>query len=150
MAAKHLSDEDRQFVMQARPMNIAEMRLGELARDYASRPELQELGEKLIQDHTGTNHRLMQIISGSDVKAPDRMDAGHQKIEQRLLELEGDDFDRAFLRAQLEDHQQMVSLFEREAKEGEDPELKQFARGCVPVLQQHLQQIQGMASSMRA
>lgn len=149
MAPKKLSDKDRKFVMQARPMNLAEVKLGELARDYASHDELRKLGEMLIQDHSDTNRQLMQIMRGSDVKAPDQMDPEHQKIEERLLELEGEDFDKEFVRTQMKDHQQMISLFEREAKEGEDPDLKEFAKGCVPVLQHHLQQLRGLASSMR-
>ena len=44
------------------------------------------------------------------------------------------------------DHKKTVSLFEKEAKSGKDPELKQFAATLLPDLQKHLQ----MAESVEA
>lgn len=150
MVSRRLSDQDREFVLQAQPMNIAEVKLGELARDYAWHNDVKQLGRKLMQDHNEANRKLAEMARNAGIGTSDQMDLQHQQIEDRLLELEGDEFDREFLRAQLNDHQRMISLFEREASEGEDPDIRKFAQGHVPVLQQHMRQIQGMTSSMRA
>ena len=49
------------------------------------------------------------------------------------------EFDHAYMAGQLADHEEAVSLFTREAKEGKDAELKAFAAKTLPALQEHLQ-----------
>jgi anaerobic selenocysteine-containing dehydrogenase len=62
-------------------------------------------------------------------------------VLNRLLNLiiESGGVDRAYMAGQLADHEQAVSLFTAEAKEGQDAELKAFAAKTLPALQGHLQ-----------
>ena len=48
-------------------------------------------------------------------------------------------FDREYLEAMIDDHEDMVKTFEKHAKDGEDAETVAYARKHLPKLQQHLQ-----------
>lgn len=146
---RQLSEQDRDFVMQARPMGLAEVKMSQLARDYAARPEVREFAEHMIKDHGDANKRLMQILRKTDVSPPSEPDAEHQELMDQLYELEGDDFDKEYLRTQVQDHEHHVQIYEHEANAGQDPEIREFAKGCVPVLQRHLNQVKSLASTMR-
>lgn len=65
---------------------------------------------------------------------------------QRLMGLKGSAFDAAYARDMVKDHQQDVAEFRKEARAGQDPALKAFARKTLPVLQQHLQMAQAVSS----
>lgn len=147
--ARQLSDQDRKFVLEARPMGLAEVKMSQLARDYAAHSEVRQFAARMIEDHTDANRRLMQILRKTDIQPPSEPDAEHQEIMDQLYELEGEDFDKEYVRTQVQDHEHHVQLYEREAEKGEDPEIKEFAKGCVPILQRHLDQVKNLASSTR-
>lgn len=149
MTAKRLGEEDRRFVMRARPTGLAEIKLSELARDRASRRDVKVFAENMVLDHANTDEQLMRIVSASDVKPPEQMDLEHQGIEQHLRALEGDTFDREYLRVQARDHERLIALFAHESDEGEDEELADFAQRCLPLLRRHLRNIQDLTSALR-
>ncbi len=61
-----------------------------------------------------------------------------QKMESRLAGLSGERFDRSYIKGQIHAHEAMLKLFQAEADEGRDRDLKAFAAQTVPVIQQHL------------
>lgn len=146
---KSLSDSDRQFVLELRPAEIAEIKLSELAEEYASHKEVQVFARNLALEHGNTEQQLMGLIEDVNIAPPDNMDPEHRKIEQRLLELDGDPFDREYLRTQERDHVHIINLFRREADEGLDPELTDFARRCLPLLERHLHNVRELTASLR-
>jgi len=59
-----------------------------------------------------------------------------------LQKLNGDAFDKAFVKQIVKDHQKDIKYFEKEQNSLKDPQLKSFARQTLPVLQEHLQMAQ--------
>lgn len=147
--AKNLSEQDALFVMQALPIGIAEIKMSEVAADYASDPRLKQLAQQIMRDHSRADRALMQMVRGTDIELPDAPDAAHEKVIDKLWSLEGSEFDRAYVTAQLRDHEQALRLFEREARNGRDPALKRYAQECLPVLQERLRSVQDMAQAIQ-
>jgi putative membrane protein len=58
-------------------------------------------------------------------------------MRDRLAQLRGDAFDRAYMRAMVEDHDKAQKLFRQEAQSGQDPDIKRFARETLSVIEQH-------------
>ena len=143
-----LSEQDATFVMQARPMGLAEIKMSELAADYASNPQLKQLAQRIVQDHASANRMLLQMVRGSDLDLPDEVDAAHEKLIDKLWSLEGSEFDRTYAQAQVRDHERAVALFEREAQSGRDPALKEYAQRYLPMLQAHLDRVRAVARSL--
>ena len=46
------------------------------------------------------------------------------------------------------DHQKTIKLFENEAQNGQDTQVKAFAKAMLPTLQAHLQEAQALQSNM--
>jgi len=49
----------------------------------------------------------------------------------------------------VKDHEQAVSLFEKESKKGDSDELKQFASTTLPTLQEHLKMARGLTQQKK-
>jgi putative membrane protein len=79
-------------------------------------------------------------VERGKVKAdlPTAMDAEHQKKLDELRALNGQEFDVAYDKAQLQGHKDAVALFESYAKNGDNPDLKKWAAKTLPHLKQHL------------
>jgi putative membrane protein len=65
-----------------------------------------------------------------------------------LQNLSGTEFDKAYVKAMVKDHQEDVKAFQKEADKGKDPGIKTFASHTLPVLQQHLSKIQTIQSTI--
>ncbi len=61
----------------------------------------------------------------------------HEKQMTKLQSLSGKRFDTTYLKGQEKDHALMLKTFEAEVKNGQDPDLKQFAQTTIPVIEAH-------------
>ena len=128
---------DQGFVDKAATGGMAEVKLSKLAMDKGQSAEVKQFARKMVEDHSKANMELKQIAEKQDLTVPAKMDAQHQQIYDRLTKLEGADFDKEYMRAMTNDHDETVKLFKEQSKSGRDPELKQFAMKTLPVLEKH-------------
>ena len=96
----------------------------------------------MVTDHSQANQELQAIAKQQNLTLPTRPDAASAATEQRLQSSSGSAFDSAYARDMVEDHQQDVADFQKEASSGQDPAPKAFAQKYLPVLQHHLQMAQ--------
>lgn len=145
MTGGQLGSTDRKFVMEAAMGGMMEVELGRLAVERASSEGVRQFGQRMIDDHTRANQQLMQIASGLGVTPPAALDAKHTAMVAKMARLSGAEFDRAYIKQMVKDHQKMVALFQREAARGMQPDLRGFASQTLPALQEHLQMARSMA-----
>jgi putative membrane protein len=137
---------DQIFAMMAAVGGLEEVQLGKLAADRAASPEVQQLAQRLVEDHTKANQELMSIAEKKDIDVPDELDDVHEDVVELFSELEGASFDREYVRYQVMHHEKNTAGFAVQAKDGQDTELKAFAAKQLPVLQGHLQQLRELAA----
>ena len=141
-----VSVADQIFAMMAAGGGLEEVQLGKLAADQAASPEVKQLAQRLVEDHSKANQELMSIAKKKDIDVPDELDDMHEDVVELFSELEGGSFDREYVRYQLMHHEKDAAGFAVQAKDGEDPELKAFAAKQLPILQGHLQQLRELAA----
>ena len=142
------SRSDRQFIDKAVNDGLAEVKLGQLASEKASNPEVKQFAQRLVQDHTKANTQLKQIAQAEGVRVEDDLESKHRKVQDRLSKLSGEAFDRAYMEHMVEDHQKAVKLFEKQSKDASNPQVKQFASSTLPTLQEHLREAQRLQAEV--
>ena len=130
--------DDKKFVKDAALGGMAEVELGKLATQKAASDEVKQFGQKMVDDHTKANDQLKQVAAKESISIPDALDSKHQSRINKMSKLSGPDFDKAYIKDQVKDHQQDVNEFKSEADNGSDPNIKQFASSTLPTLQEHL------------
>lgn len=130
--------DDKKFIKDAALGGMAEVELGKLATQKASSDAVKQFGQKMVDDHTKANDQLKEVASKESIPIPDALDSKHESRINKLSKLSGPDFDKAYIKDQVKDHQQDVSEFKSEADNGTDPNIKQFASSTLPTLEQHL------------
>lgn len=142
-ANAQLKGSDKAFFEKAAQGGMAEVEMAKLALERASSADVKSFAETLQRDHTTANQKLMQIAQQKGLDAPKQLSAEQRKTLDKLSNLKGDEFDKAFMKeAGMKDHKKDIQLFERQAKEGKDAELKAFASETLPTLKSHLQMAQ--------
>jgi putative membrane protein len=127
-----------QFVMKASESGLAEVNLSRLAEERASDPEVKKFAQHMVQDHTKANQELLGVVNRKQLRAAQQMDRKHQELMDKLTQMRGADFDRAYMDAMVKDHEETVSLFQAASKGMDDSDLKGFASKTLPTLQEHL------------
>jgi putative membrane protein len=147
--ADNLAPADSMFVRKAAEGGMAEVKLGELAKERASNPAVKNFGDRMVRDHSKAGDQLKLIASKKGVTLRDSMNAKDKALYDRLSRLSGEAFDKAYMRAMIEDHQEDVSEFRQESQSAKDPDVRQFASTALPTLQEHLRLAQSTGSQGR-
>lgn len=129
------------FLKEAAQGGIAEVELAEVAQERATRKEVKELAKKIEDHHKKANDQLKSIAKKKDVDLPDDPAEQHKQTKERLEKLEGPQFDQAYLKTMVQEHQKDIKKFEQQAK-AKDPDVQQFASQTLPTLREHLKQAQ--------
>src|SRR5262245_28309916 len=113
--ADAVSSGDRQFLIKAAQDGLAEVKVGQLAVDRGMSNQVRELGRRMVEDHARANQDLARIADRLGVELPTTPTVTKQAQYDHLKRLPRDQFDRAFLRLEARDHDQAISMFERQA-----------------------------------
>ncbi len=137
--------DDKTFLRDAAIDGMVEVELAKLAVQRASNDSVKQLGQQMVDDYTKANDELKQIASKENINVPDSLDSKHQSQVDKLSNLSGANFDRAYIKEELKDHRQDVKEFQNEAENGSKPEVKNFASKILPMLQEHLNTLKDLS-----
>jgi putative membrane protein len=137
---------DQKFLKEAAGGGAAEVQLGQLALERAASPEVKQLAQRMIDEHSKTNARLAETLAAQGVSVSSELPSEAYRSYEKLSKLSGASFDRAYLQDLVKDHRKGVQLYEEQARNGKDPALRQFAATTLPTLRDHLQQAERMAA----
>jgi len=143
-----LTSGDREFAMKAATGGRHEVELGRLAADRASNSDVKAFGDRMVKDHSQAGDELMQITSKLGITIPTEDDATFKQMHDRLSNLKGADFDKAYMSEMLEDHQKDLSEIQTYANSGNSPELKQWATKTATMVRDHLQMAETTAAKV--
>ncbi len=137
-SSSSLSTSDRNFINKAAAGGLAEVEIGKLAQEKAESQQAKELAAKLVQDHSKADQQLKQIAATRGIDVPDKLDKSAEREIDKLKKLSGAKFDHEFASHEVSDHKKDIKDFGKEAKSSKDEDLKSFASGAMPTLQEHL------------
>ena len=139
--------DSKQFAMKAAEGGMLEVKLAQLAQQKSQSNDVKELARQLEQDHTQANQQLMQVAKQKNIDLPKDLQGECQETYQAFQQLQGSDFDNAFLLYNVKDHLADIMMFQKEAKSGTDQDIRQWAAQTLPKLQQHAQHIRTVAQA---
>lgn len=134
-----MSSQDRNFVMDAAMGGMMEVELGRVAAQRGTSEAVKQFGQRMVDDHGAANQELMSLAASKGMTLPAALDEKHQEHVTKLSAMSGAEFDRAYSKMMLSDHEKDVKEFERQTTKASDPEIRGFATKTLPTLQEHLQ-----------
>lgn len=141
---------DRMFATKAAVGGMAEVNLGNLAKDHASNQAVKDFGNRMVTDHSKANDQLKDWASKNNVTLPTDVNAKEKAEYDRLSKLNGAEFDKVYMEHMLKDHREDIAEFRKEADRGTNADLKSWASNTLPTLEDHLKQAETVASEVGA
>lgn len=128
---------DWKFFKKAAQGGMAEVTLGQLAVDKAESEAVKNFGQRMVTDHGKASPELKDLATAENVTLPTEMDAEAKAVQKKLSTLSGPEFDKAYVEEMLKGHKKDISAFEKQAQQGKDPEVKNWAEKTLPTLREH-------------
>jgi len=120
-----------------------EVELGQLAQGKASSDAVKQFGQRMVEDHGSANKELMDLASSKGVQLDEKA-ARKDPMLGKLSKLQGQAFDREYVKEMVKDHKQDVAEFRRMHSGAVDPNLKAWIDKTLPTLEDHLKTIEGI------
>ena len=149
-SASSMSPADRHFMDKAAQGGMAEVELGQLAQQNGNSQAVKDFGKRMVDDHSKANDQLKQLAAQKGVGLPTGLEAKDQATKDKLSKLQGDAFDKAYMRDMVMDHKKDVAEFKHESMSARDPDLKTWAGETLPTLQSHLQEAEKIAPQTKS
>lgn len=136
-----LDAQEQAFVAKATADNSMQIALAQVALDRSQSPKVRALAKRIVEDHQALNRKFTDFsvarkAHGQAHGVPSR-DVTEDKL--RLQNLQGDALDKAFAGMMVREHQKIIPLYERAAKDQANAQLRSIAREALPLLREHLE-----------
>ena len=128
---------------------MLEVNLGHMAADNSHNPAVQQFGQRMVADHGKAGQNLQQIAATKGASLPAQLTAKQQKEVDRLAQLSGPDFDKAYIGMMVKCHKADEKLFKRASEDAQDPDLKAFAASTLAIVQEHLKMAEDLENTVK-
>ncbi len=143
-----LSSHDYKFVSAAARGGEEEVTLGELAAQKGTDPSVREFGQRMAQDHQKVNQQLTQLASQKGATLPSTPTGREEGRVDKLKNMSGADFDKAYMKEMVSDHKKDVKEFQSASTKADDADVKAFAAKTMPTLEEHLQMAESIQTKL--
>ena len=147
--ATSLSDADKTFMTKAAEGGMMEVNLGTLAAAKATTNQVKDFGNRMVTDHGKAGDELKTLAANKGVTLPTQPGDEEKKASNDLSMKKGKDFDKAYMSLMVKDHEKDIAEFEKESKEAQDPDLKNWVTRTLPIIQDHLKMAKQNASKVK-
>ena len=172
--AEHsLSAGDRTFVEDLTYAGAAEIELGRMATERGASADVKRFGQMMVDDHSKAGKELKDIAMQYRIPQPAGLDEKHRELMDKLAKLRGAEFDKQYIDAMVQGHEDVVDKLESRVDErdrsavatGQAPKdtnvkpepadnhiegsLNTWAAGALPVVKAHLDRAKSIQDSLK-
>jgi putative membrane protein len=131
-------EKDERFLVRTAEFDYEQIMLGKLAQQRASSPEIKDLAKMLEEKHRAFKSKLSSMAIMKSIAVPSSPTKAAHMAYDKLNEASVEDFDAAYLTRVVASHNDGIMLFEECIQGNNDPVIRTWAIGKLPVLRMHL------------
>lgn len=135
-------------------VNTQEMNLTKIARTRAENKEVKDYAEKMFKEHAENNDKVSKLRSKQDIgldktKTSQKYKFTKEDKAEKLKTLNGKEFDKEFMQAQVEMHENVLKKIEETLiPNTNNEELKAMLSNTKESVQQHLKHAKNIQKSL--
>ena len=141
-----VNEADREFIEKVGACCNTEVKLSEMATKSASRSEVKDFAKIMLDDHAKMKKEFETVLKNKSITPPTTEAKNFKEVAERVSSAKGADFDALYLEHMIKNHEEAVKLFETYMKDGNNTDLKQWAKTSLPTLTQHLERAKKLAA----
>jgi putative membrane protein len=141
---------NQRFVTEASSGNMFEIAAGNLAIQKGVHADVKAYGNHMVTDHSMASSEMATLANQKGLTIPGTMLEKHQTKLNMLAGLSGTAFDKQYAAMMLASHMETITLFQEASSNigVPDNDLRSFASGKLPTLNQHLDHAQQLQNKV--
>ena len=129
-------------------MNLATIRLAQLAAEKAESADLKSFSQSLERDHTKAQSKLETIAQKHNVTLPTNLDPKCEEELTKLRSLTGAEFDKEFAKGAVEGHAMALAHLQQASKDSKDTDISQYVSDMMARVRDHQRRARQVAKSV--
>lgn len=135
------------YIMKAGASDLYEKTSSEIVLQSTQDPKVREFAQGMIRDHSKSTADIKAAAAQGKLKVPPpKLNAEQARMVAQLRAAKGVQRDALYWDQQKVAHQQALALHQSYAEGGKTPSLKAVAANVVPVVQHHIEMLNGNAN----
>jgi putative membrane protein len=140
---------DQQFMTEAAENEHAEIQVAGTALRRASNVQVRSVAQAMLQDHGRLQQELQTLAAAKTMPLPGESSPPQRGLIDTLQHVDDAAFDRHCAQMMVVSHQRAILLFRQAARDGEDADLRAWAKNSLPVLEHHLQMARYLKAALQ-
>jgi putative membrane protein len=126
---------DQRFISDVAQDGMAKIAIAKLALQNAKSDDVKKYAEQVLADYGNANATLYDIASQQFIALPTGLDGKQLESFDTLSNLQGADFDKAYMQMVLKGQEKDLSRLKQEAAKGNNQTLINWAREMLPTVE---------------
>jgi putative membrane protein len=143
--SSNMTADDKDFVSKAGMGGLAEVQIANVALQNAASADVKAFAQRMVDDHSKANGELQELATTKGLALPAELSGEPKEMLQHLSSLHGAEFDKAYMKDMVEDHEKDVAEFDKASTSATDSDLKAWAGKTLPTLKDHLEHAKRVA-----
>lgn len=135
VSAQAAKTDAQSFLEKVAEKQQIEISLGQLAAQRAVNERVKDFGQHMVEDHKKGSQQVEQLAMKEGVQLSPGVSEAHKQKVNKLSQLSGHAFDRAYINYILEDHETTVDEFQWRVKTIQNEDIKQWVASVLQTLQ---------------
>jgi len=136
------------FISTALDGGRTEVKLANVAEHISQNPRIIGFAKMMVSDHTKGIEELKKLRKKELINPDDALSTEHKKLIDSISKLSGTDFDKAYMRQMVIDHEKTAELFKEETQD-RVASVQTFARKTLPTIQMHLDSAKAIDGALK-
>ena len=128
---------------------MTEVDLAALATQKATSQKVKDFASMLVHDHSAVNDQVKVLAAQKNITLPATISEDKQKQIDDMKKKSGKTFDKAFIDAMVNGHEDGISRFEKALIDAKDPDINSFADKTLMKLRVHLDSAKTIQASLK-
>ncbi|HEX3385553.1 MAG TPA: DUF4142 domain-containing protein [Mucilaginibacter sp.] len=136
------------FISNAAEAGHAEITAAKVATQISKNPKVVDFANMMITDHTAAAEKLQKVMDFELVRNQFPVSDEHKELIDSLSKLNGEAFDRAYMKFMLYSHMEAVHLFEA-GTDNRATHVQTFAKETLPTIVHHFEAAKVVMESLK-
>jgi len=147
-STEHAVQLDSALIQGVHASNDLELRLGRLAQQKAVNPQVKQFAQRMVTDHQTMQNEWRRVATQYRVPVTSTLKPSSQQQLTLMNQLSGAEFDRGFMTAMVDSHQDAVNVLQSRGLNSASTQVRTLVNRGLPIVQEHLRMAQQLSQQV--